>query len=141
MSTRSRIALAVAAVWSVGLLVAAVTVPVYSGVTSTSTSEGTTPLVATSATLVEENGRGALLPVGLPLLFTAATAGLLVARSRHRWAGAVAWVPVALCAALAVLGILTIGVFIAPVAVALAVAAASPPAVSPPAAVPGWERG
>jgi hypothetical protein len=60
------VALAVALVWSAGFIVAAALAPAYQS--TTETSSGT--VTHGSATLVDENGRGVLLPVGVPLLVT-----------------------------------------------------------------------
>ena len=130
LSTGAKVALGIAAL-SALLVVGAFTVPVYTGVTysASSSPDGTTvttPAVNTSATLFEQNGWDSLV-IAVPLLLTVATGTLLALRARRRWAGRAAWVPVGLCAALAVLGMLTIGVFIVPVVVALAVAVSVQP--------------
>jgi hypothetical protein len=124
---RARIALAAATLWSLALLVAALTVPVYSESSSTTTSDGSSMEETTSATLVEVNGTAVLVTLAIPLVASLVVAVVLFARQRvaegrGAWLGVVAWLAVAVCGALALLGLLSIGVFVLPVAVALAVA-------------------
>jgi len=111
VTTRGRRALsftALAFLWSVGLLVAAVVAPVYG-----------------SATLVDESGRGVLLMVAIPAVITAIAWLALWRKCARggRLTGYVAWACVWGLAAFCVVGILTIGVFVVPVAVLLARAA------------------
>src|SRR5690349_8087846 len=105
--------------WSVGLLVGALTLPVYERVTVTASGS-----IESSATLVEENGGVVLAIVAIPLVVTAGVA--LALRSRYRnhrkGPGVVATVLTGLVLVLCVLGMLTIGVFVLPVAIALVVA-------------------
>lgn len=128
MRAHTRVALVGAAVWSVGLLVGAVTLPVYAG--SSAATDGEPTGATTSATLVEVNGPGVLVVVAIPLVASLAVASLLVVRSRVSagrlpWLVAAAWLAVAGCGALGVLGLPSIGLFVLPVAVALAVAVAT----------------
>ncbi len=101
-----------ALLWSVGLLIAAIAVPVYG-----------------SATLVDENGHGVLLVVAVPAAISVAVWIALWRECTHggrvsRYvAQACVWVLAAFC----VMGILTIGAFVAPVAVLLAFAVSLTP--------------
>jgi hypothetical protein len=130
MGTRARVALALAAVWGIGLLVAALTLPVYD-VESRGHAPGGTPVVTSgSATLVGVNGPGVLVVAAAPLASALVVGALLAARPRHPAAGVAAWGIVALLAALAVVGLLSVGVLLVPAVVALAVATSAPrPAV------------
>jgi len=116
-----RIAVGIAVLWSVGLLVGALTLPVYERVTVTANGS-----IGSSATLVEENGGAVLAIVAIPLVVTAGVA--LALRSRYRkhrkGPGVVAPVLTGLVLIFCVLGMLTIGVFVLPVAIALVVACA-----------------
>jgi hypothetical protein len=125
--TRVRVALGIAVVWSVGLLVAALTLPAYSGSTSSTSSDGTVTESTTTSTLVEVNGREVLVVLAFPLLASLAVSAILAERRRATerlfpWLDAGAWVVVAACGALVVLGAASIGLFVLPVAAALAVA-------------------
>ena len=115
------VALVVAGLWGLGLLVAAVTVPVYSGSTV-----GASGVVESSATLVEENGDGILAIVAVPLVVSLGVALVLRARSHRgqRGPGVLASVLTGLVLVFCLLGMLTIGVFVLPVAIALVVACA-----------------
>lgn len=115
------IALAVAFIWSIGLLVAAAVVPVYSG--TSETSPGGHERHHTG-TLVEVNGSGVLLAVGVPLLATILVSFALLARGAYKGAGPIAWTLVGLLGAFNVLGMLTIGVFLVPITACLVVACA-----------------
>jgi len=132
LGRRSAISLLVAAIWCIGLIVAAATLPAYSSTTTTAGGAGSSEVSTTSTeTLLEVNGVGVLVVVGLPLVAVGAVATMLALRRRRRRSGAgpVAWTAVGLLAALAILGIMSIGVFIMPAVVLLAIAcaAASPP--------------
>ena len=115
------IALAVALVWSAGLLVAAAVAPAYQSVTET--SSGT--VTHGSATLVDENGTAFLLPVGAPLLVTIIVGYALWRREAGRGAGPVAWTFTGLLAGFNVVAMLSIGLFMVPVTASLAVACAT----------------
>jgi hypothetical protein len=131
------IALAVAAVWSVGLLIVAVTVPFYrsTSVTSSATYASPSPhepapqqiVTTSSATLVAENGTQVLAVVAIPALAVLAV-GLSL---RHRWekakpgAGPVAWTVVSLLGAFTLVAMFSIGIFVLPVSAALLFACAS----------------
>jgi hypothetical protein len=112
-------------VWSVGLVIAAVLVPVYSGHTETSSSG----LTITTATLVEENGWWVLLPVAVPAAICVVVGAALRRKwtSGGRWSGRVAWVAIGTLAISALLAILSIGIFVVPVALLLAIAAVLTP--------------
>lgn len=110
----TRILLAIATLWSIGLVVAAVVAPAYSSSSASSSGSAT----HTSATLVEENGLRVLAPVSVPLLAVGAVTFSLRRRRRHEkpGAGALAWTVVALLGGFTFLAMFTIGVFILPVA-------------------------
>lgn len=123
----ARVMLAIAALWSVGLLVAAAVAPVYrSASISTSSSSSSGTVTHASATLVEVNGFRVLAPVSVPLLTVGAVTFSLWRRRRHekRGAGPLAWTIVALLGGFTLLAMLSIGVFILPVVVLVAVACA-----------------
>lgn len=134
MAPRARVALALAAVWGAGLVLAAVTLPVYAVESGAASPDGAIVTSMGSATLVEVNGPAVLLVAAAPLAATVLVAALLRARPRHRVARLAAWAPVGLLAGLAVLGLASVGAFLLPVVVALAVAvdAAPAPAVAQP---------
>jgi hypothetical protein len=105
--------------WSMGLVLAAVALPVYS-TSSTSATDGVT---LTHSTLVAVNGVRALVLMAIPALATLTVLWAIRARRAGApWGGPLAWTAVAILAAECVLGILTIGAFILPAAVLLAVA-------------------
>lgn len=118
----TRTLLAIAAVWSVGLVIAAAVAPAYSS--SSASSSGA--VTHTSATLVQENGLRVLVPVSLPLVAVGAVTFSLRRRRKQEkpGAGALAWTVVALLGAFTILAMLSIGVFILPAVVVLAVACA-----------------
>ncbi len=137
----TRVLLGTAALWSVGLLIAALTAPAYGSTSASSTSPSspsgastgpmTTPtqLAHTSvsfATLVQVNGFKVLAPVSLPFLATAVVAFALWRRRKKETPGAgwLAWTVTVLLVGVALLGMLSIGPFIVPVAVLVAVACA-----------------
>jgi hypothetical protein len=118
---RLAVRLTVAAlVWSLGLLLAALLVPVYNGQTI-SNANG---LTLTTGTLVQVDGAKVLIPVVLPGLLTLLAAAAM--RERHRrgaaWSTPAAAALVFLVFALALVSILSIGVFVLPVAALLALA-------------------
>jgi hypothetical protein len=121
-SARWRLAvrLTVAAlVWSIGLIVAALLVPAYSGQTVTD-SRGVT---LTTATLVQVHGARALIITAIPGVVSIVV-GFALCRRRAtgpRWTGIVAWSMIAVLAIVALLGILSVGVFMLPVVVLLAI--------------------
>jgi hypothetical protein len=102
----------IAFLWSIGLLVAALLVPVYG-----------------SATLVDDNGPRVLLVVAVPAVISAAAWIALWRKCArgNRVSGYVAWTCVWALAGFCVLAILSIGIFVAPVAVLLASAASLTP--------------
>jgi uncharacterized membrane protein YhaH (DUF805 family) len=109
-----------AAIWSLGLLAAALVLPIYN--TTTVSADGTT---FTTVTLVAGQGAWVLIPIGVPLVITVVVALALRRKRAHSPAlsGRIAWAAVALLAAFAAFSILSIGGFVIPVAVALAAAA------------------
>ena len=112
--------------WSVALVVGALTAPGYAESSGAAGAEGEPVAVEGSeATLVEVNGTGVLVVVGTPLAATVVVVALLLLRGRHRGFGYAAWAVVALLAGFAVVGLLSIGMFVLPAVVALAVAVAA----------------
>lgn len=111
-------ALAVALVWSAALLVAAALAPAYQS--TTETSSGT--VTHGSATLVNENGSGVLLIVGVPLLVTVIVGHALWRRGARRGAGPTAWIFTGLLTGFNIVAMLSIGPFIMPVTACLVVA-------------------
>jgi len=99
-------------VWSVGLFVAALTVPEYG-----------------SATLVDENGSRVLLVMAVPAVISVAVWLALWRKCTRggQLSGTVAWICVSLLAAFCVLGLASIGMFVIPVAALLAWAASVTP--------------
>ena len=93
-----------------GLLVAALTIPVYGG--------------TVSATLVQVNGGRVIVIVALPLVGALLASGSILARAgRARGGvGVFTWLVVGALGAFTLVGILTIGPFVAPVPVCLLVA-------------------
>lgn len=129
MRPSARLAAAFAALWSLGLFVGALTVPAYSGSSAGTTSADEPTGSTTSSTLVEVNGPGVLVALAIPFISTVVVAALLLLQHRVAapvlpWLVATAWLAVAACGALALLGLLSIGIFVLPVAVALAVSVA-----------------
>lgn len=112
-----RLALAGAATWSAALVVAALTLPAYSGETAGTDSTGAATGSSTTATLVEVNGWWGLVIASLPLVACLVVAVLLLGAG-GRAAQVAALVVVALLGALTVLSLLSIGLFLVP-AVAL----------------------
>jgi hypothetical protein len=108
-----------ALVWSIGLIVAALLVPAYSGQTVTD-SRGVT---LTTATLVQVHGAKALIIAAIPGVVSIVV-GFALSRRRAtgaRWTGIVAWSMIAVLAVVALLGILSVGVFMLPVVILLAI--------------------
>lgn len=111
---------ALALVWSVGLLVAAVVIPFY----------------GSAGTLVDQNGSHVLFVVAVPA-FISVIVWIALRRKCSRGgraSGYVAWLGVSALGVFCLLAILTIGVFVIPVAVLLAGAVSSTP--SGPLATP-----
>lgn len=111
------------------LLAAAFLFPAYSS--SSASSSGAQ--ISGSQTLVQVNGPGALIPVGVPLIIAALVwAALHHKCSRGGRAGDyVAWTCVAVLGCFCVVAILSIGIFVAPVAMLLASAVLRTPPGSP----------
>jgi hypothetical protein len=114
------VALAVALIWSAGLIVAAAVAPAYQS--ATETSSGT--VTHGPATLVDENGLAILLPVGVPLLVTVIVGYALWRREASRGAGPIAWTFTVLLAGFNVVAMASIGLLMLPVTAALGVACA-----------------
>lgn len=105
-----------AVAWGIGLIVVAVTVPMYG-----------------SQTLVNINGDGVLGVMSAPAILSAVAWFALAQRWDHgrRAAGWVAWACVWLLGAICVLGILSIGIYVMP-AFVLLIVAVSPVQLGPP---------
>jgi len=124
--------LAVAALWCVGLLVAAVTLPAYRSTTATvlgTADSSTAAETTTTRTLLDVNGPGVLVVVAIPLAAVGLVSGALwLRRRRHRdGAGPLAWTIVGLVGLFALLGMLSIGIFVVPAVALLAIACATAP--------------
>jgi hypothetical protein len=104
-------------VWSIGLLVAALLAPEYG-----------------SATLVDENGWGVLVPVAVPAVISVAVWLALWRKcSRGGSVGAaVAWTGVSVLAVFCLIALASIGLFVLPVALLLGCAASLTPSGSQP---------
>ena len=132
-----RIALVGATLWSAALVVAALTLPAYSGATAGADSTGAVIESSTTATLVDVNGWWGLVIASIPL-GACVVVGALLLGPGGRTAQALAAVVVALLGGLTVLSLLSIGLFLVPavagLGVAVLVALASSPraAASPP---------
>lgn len=122
MRKATLVCVSLAALWTVLLIIGAATVPVYSGSSTTVTSDGGRRTMSTSATALQINGRWVLVLLSVPAVTVLLTAGLVALQPRHRWASRAAWVPVGVVGVLAVLGMLTIGIFLLPVVVLLGIA-------------------
>ena len=117
----TRIALVVATLWSLALVVAALTVPVYSGEAVGADSAGGATSTSTSATLVEVNGWWGLAVGVIPLAVSLVVGALLLGPGGQA-PRLVALVIVLLLGIATVLSLLTVGIFIAPVTAALGIA-------------------
>lgn len=116
------ISLVGAGLWSIGLIVAGLTVPTYQGTASGGSTESMTtgPISTQSETLVGENGAWVLFVLAVPLAATVVVAALLM--PRRRWT---LWIACGVTGVLALLNLpamLTIGVFVLPVTAALVLA-------------------
>jgi hypothetical protein len=117
------VALAGALFWSAALLVIAIGVPIYVGETETSKATSSAVVVThESFTLVDENGSGILLVIGVPLLVTIIVGIALWLRGARHGSGPIVWAFFGLLAAFNFLAMLTIGALIIPVTACLAVA-------------------
>ena len=132
-----RIALVGATLWSAALVVAALTLPAYSGATAGADSTGAVIERSTTATLVDVNGWWGLVIASIPL-GACVVVGALLLGPGGRVAQALAAVVVALLGGLTVLSLLSIGLFLVPavaglgVAVMVAIASRPPEAASRP---------
>jgi hypothetical protein len=115
--------LASAAAWAVGIVVAVLTVPLYSGgsISGTTSATGdrtfTTTITSSHATLVQVNGPRILIPIAVPVLAVALVAAALSHRRRAGKAGPglVATTVLLLLGAGTLVAMLSIGVFVLPV--------------------------
>ncbi|MFC6238486.1 hypothetical protein [Longivirga aurantiaca] len=121
----ARVALVLALVWSVLLVLAAFTLPLYGYSSSSATVDGSggTEEITGTATLVQVNGWTAVLVLAIPLAVTLLVGLLLGVGGRGQRAGA--WALTALLGVFTVLALLSVGLFMVPVVVALMVACAS----------------
>ena len=127
-----RALVAVAVLWSIGLLVAAVTYPAYESeaVTDSTVIGGSGAeheVIKTShfsATLVEVNGYHALWFIALPLLVSLIVASALLRARAGRVARSTAWVVTAMLGLLNVLAMLTVGPVMLPITGCLVMACA-----------------
>lgn len=106
--------LVAAALWSVGLVAAGATVPVYR--TASAGSDGS--VTSHGETLIGENGAWVVVVLVVPLIATLLVAGALLT-SRDPWALWFASVVTGLLAAVNLPAMLTIGIFVLPVTAAL----------------------
>ena len=120
--TWTTIWLALAALWSLGLVAAGFLVNSYSVTSST----GQTPINEPGQTLVQVNGLKVLYVLSVPFVAVVIVAFALRRRRRSQrpGVGVFVWIVVGLLVVLVVLGAFTIGPFIAPVAVFVALAIA-----------------
>jgi hypothetical protein len=115
--------LASAAAWAVGIVVAALTVPLYSGgsISRTYSATGdrtfTTTITSSHATLVQVNGPRILIPIAVPLIAVAFLAAALSHRRRagKPGPGLVATTILVLLGAGTLVAMLSIGVAVLPV--------------------------
>lgn len=121
----ARVALVLALVWSVLLVLAGLTLPLYGSSSSSATMDGSGDgdEITGTATLVQVNGWTALLVLAVPLVVTLLVGLLLGVGGRGPRAGA--WAVTALLGVFTVLALLSVGLFMVPVVVALVVACAS----------------
>ena len=128
-----RIALVGATLWSAALVVAALTLPAYSGATAGADSTGAVIERSTTATLVDVNGWWGLVIASIPL-GACVVVGALLLGPGGRVAQALAAVVVALLGGLTVLSLLSIGLFLVPAVAGLGVAVMVALASRPPGA-------
>jgi hypothetical protein len=129
-----RLALLAAFLWSVALVIGAVTIPVYDSeayVGSAGVAAGsgqvlhqTSSVTHTSATLVQVNGSHALGVAAFPLLVTLLVAVAIGRPRSGRVAAVVAWVCIGMLVVFTFLSMLTNGTFMLPVCGALTLACA-----------------
>jgi len=119
-SRTSTVALGFAVIWSLLLVVAALTLPVYGTSSSSSTAGGATTTTAGTATLVGVNGIGVLIVIGFPLVISLVVAWALAARRRR-----LGWIVTGVLCFFTVISLMSIGLFVAPVTLALVVACAA----------------
>lgn len=112
-------------VWSAALVGAAFVLPFYGSSSVSSNGAHSSP----SLTLVQVNGPGVLIPMGIPLIIVALVWAALHRKCSRggRAAGYAAWTFVAMLAAGCLVAIASVGLLIAPVAALLWCAAAITP--------------
>lgn len=125
-SLATTVALVAAALVSLALLVLALVYPAYATESQAATVGGAdpAPVQRSTATLVQVNGFGVLVPILIPLVVTLLVA-LLIRRGSSVVEYVAAWVITLLYGGLCVLAMLSIGIFLAPVALCLVVACAT----------------
>lgn len=118
----SLVLLAVAALWGVGLVVAAAIVPTNSA----TAGSGGVSFAAPSTTMLQQNGPVVLAVVGAALLAVGLVAVAIKWRraSARRGAGPLGWGAVGALGVLTVLGLMSIGIFLMPVVLLLAIVCA-----------------
>jgi hypothetical protein len=111
--------------WSAALVGAAFLLPLYGSSSTSSTGAHS----SSSLTLVQVNGLGVLIPVGVPLIIVALVWAALHRKCSRggRVAGYAAWTFVGMLAAGCLVAIASVGLLIAPVAALLCCAAAMTP--------------
>jgi hypothetical protein len=112
-----------AVLWGVALVVGALVIPTYSGGASSAASDGAVQGWNTTATLVQANGAGVLVPVSIPAVLALISWWILHRRCTRGGSDTAAWVIVGLLGGFALLGALSIGMFILPAVVMLALGA------------------
>ncbi len=115
--------------WSIGVVLAALLMPVFNGQTATNELNGVT---LTTATFVQANGAWVLIPVAAPVAVTVLVGVALRARrtAGPPWLGSAAWTAIALVFVLALVTIASIGAIMIPVAVLLGLAMRLVPAAT-----------
>jgi hypothetical protein len=116
-----RFALLGATLWSIALVVGALTLPAYSGDMAATDTTGADASSSTTATLVAVNGWWGLVIAGIPLAACVLVGALLLGPA-GRAAQVAAAVVVALLGALTVLSLLSIGLFLVPAVAGLGLA-------------------
>lgn len=106
-----------AVLWGLGLVLAAFVAPVYGG----SESDSAGHVSSTSATLIQVNGIGVLLPISVPVVVAVLVWAALRHRCTHGGSATLAWVLTGLLLAFALVAV-SIGVFILPLVALLAIA-------------------
>jgi hypothetical protein len=117
-------------VWGIALVVSAFVLPMYGSSSASAPSRVSVP--SAPSTLVQVNGLGVLVPVGLPALIAAVIWFALHRKCSRgsRPSGYIAWALICLLIAFCLVAIASIGLFVVPVAALLAAAASRIPSGS-----------